>query len=67
MSQHICGLEKTNNAMNGDREKKTKMGERHHRYVRYDDNSKWTGIDFAETSGQRRPGEDTLSEEEGNQ
>ena len=44
VSAHMkCGLEKTNNAMNGDREKKprqTKMGERHHRYVRYDENSK---------------------------
>ena len=37
-----------NNARNGSREKKprkgkTKMGERHHRYIRYDGNSKQSG------------------------
>ena len=38
-----------------------KLGERHHRYIRYDCNSKQerlrTCINFADPSGQRRPGE----------
>ena len=42
------------------------MGERHHRYVWCDGSSKQSGggcINFAETSGQRRPDEDMLREE----
>ena len=46
------------------------MGERHHIYCAwYDDSSKQSGggqassINFAETSGQRHPGEDMLREE----
>ena len=52
---------------NGSRDKKqrkakTKMGEKHHRYIWYDGNSKQSGGGQTsisqETSGQRRPDED---------
>ena len=42
---------------------KIKMGEMNHIYLWYDGSSKQRG-DFAETSGQRRPDEDMLREEE---
>ena len=50
------------------RKAKTKMGERHHRsicLVRWQQQAEWwrTVINFAETSGQRRPDEDMLRED----
>ena len=61
-----------NNARNVRREKKqmkakTDMGQRHHIYVlvRWQQQAEWrrTGINLAETSGQRCPGENLLREE----
>ena len=40
------------------------MGERPHRYVWYDDSGKQSGINFAETCGQRRPDEDNVPRRE---
>ena len=61
-----------NNSRNVHREKKQRkakrdMGEIHHMYVRYDGSkqAEWrmTGVNFSETSGQRRPGEDMFRED----
>ena len=54
-----------NNARNGSREKKqrkakTKMGETHHRHVRYDDSGKQSGGGLASIS-QRHLGSDVLT------